>query len=79
MALNNLWTVEANLQDIQDTIQGDENIFRNWNMKKENKRAKVRNEAANMILKTKSLSGIKSLERPKIKKVRYVFNPNSNM
>jgi len=79
MSTQNILNVEATLKDIQDTIRSDEKVFRNWNMETENKRTRVRNAAATMILKTKSLGGIKSLERPRMKKIRYLLDPTSRM
>ena len=70
--------VEADLKDLQSTIKSDEKIFRNWNMQNENKRAKIRNEAATMILKSKSQPQIKSLDQPKMKKIRYLLDPATN-
>lgn len=63
---------------LQNTIDNDERIFRNWNMDNQNKRTKIRNEAATMILKVKSQSQIKKLERPKLKKIRYLLDQNTN-
>ncbi|CAI2383808.1 unnamed protein product [Moneuplotes crassus] len=75
MSTHNLLNVEADLKNLQDNIQIDEKMFRNWNMKTVDKRAKVRNEAATMILKNQRKHKIGSLERPRMKKIRYLLDP----
>lgn len=79
MSTHNLLNVEADLKDLQNDIQTDERIFRNWNIQAEDRRSKVRNEAATMILKTKNKGKIKSLERPRMKKIRYMLDPKTGV
>jgi ATP/ADP translocase len=78
MSLVSMNPMILDLKVLQNTIDNDEKIFRNWNIDNQSKRAKIRNEAATMILKVKSQSQIKKLERPKLKKIRYLLDQNTN-
>lgn len=73
----NLINFESKLQTLQSTINKDELMFKNWNMSNQNHRAKVRNEAATMILKVKTQPQITNLERPRLKKIRYLLDPTT--
>ncbi|CAI2387354.1 unnamed protein product [Moneuplotes crassus] len=63
------------LQEYQNKTELGEPMFRNWDMTIEPKNAKVRNEAATMIIKSHNKHKRGSLQRPRVKKIRYLMDP----
>ena len=69
---------ELKLDSLQSKIESDEKIYRNWRTKNDLQRHIVRNEAATMIMQVMNQDNMKTkLEQPKLKKIRYLLEPNT--